>query len=265
MHIEDGTGGLLADPLPRLKLRENRPRMDLPPGVFRQLWLDLSSEGATPGKHRADVVLADGRFTLSVPLSVEVLPIHLPPELPIATWSYSYQHEPLIKDRWEQARAHLLAHHTNAYCWPSGLIPFPSFDEEGKLLPLDWTRFDAALQAHDNARWLLLWPQFEWETNLKLRQGLEVGSALWEERFIAWFRALIAGLAERGLGYDRVVWYPTDEPTTSTRVGQHVAGAAAMRKADPQALILANPYSACTRALLQQMAPVIDIWCPELT
>jgi len=265
VHIEDGTGGLLADPLPRLTLREGRPRMHLPPGVFRQLWLDVSSRGATPGKYRAELVLADERFALSVPFSLEVLPVRLPQELPIATWSYSYQHEPLLRDRWEQARADLLAHHTNAYCWPSGLIPFPSFDEEGKLLPLDWTKFDAALQAHDNARWLLLWPQFEWETNLKLRQELEVGSALWQERFIAWFRALIAGLAERGLGYDRIVWYPADEPTTSTRVGQHVTAAAAMRRADPQALILANPYSACTRALLQQMAPVIDVWCPELT
>ena len=266
VHVETGSGNLLADALPRLGQGDAGPTLDLPPGVFRQLWLDLSSTGSRPGPYRGMVELrGPGGMVLEVPLTVEVLPVTLPDKLPVITWNYSYQRDPLVKDRWAQARADLVAHHINAYCWPSWHLPWPGFDESGKLLPMDWTAFDAALKSHDRIQWLLLWPQFEWARNLKLRQELEIGSPVWEERSIAWFRALIAGLKERGFGYDRVAWYPTDEPTTATRVNQQVVAAQAIRKADPQALVLANPYSACTKPLLDRMAPVTDIWCPELS
>ncbi len=262
VHVETATGEMLADPLPRLRAGAG---MDLPPGAFRQLWLDLSSAGGKPGIYRGRVkVRAAGRPALEVPLTCEVLPVALPDELPIVTWNYSYQHEPLIKERWSQARADLAAHHVNAYCWPAWLIPWPKFDEAGNLMPLDWTAFDAAVKAHDNIQWMLLWPQFEFGNNLALRLDLEPGSPLWEKRFAAWFTAVIAGLKERGFGYDRIAWYPTDEPTTPTRVKQQTTGGGAIRKSDPRALIFANPYSACSKALLEQMVPVTDIWCPEL-
>lgn len=264
VHIDSGEGVLLADPLPRLRQVDGAPVLQLPPGLYRQLWLDVSSRGARPGRYRGTIALQSGAVRVEAPLTVEVLAVSLPDPLPITTWNYSYQREPLIKDRWEQARRDLVAHHINAYCWPSHLLPWPEFDADGKLKPLDWTAFDEAVKAHDNIRCLLLWPGFEWEPNLKLRQELEVGSALWEERFVAWFRAMIAGLKERGFGHDRVVWYPTDEPTTGTRVGQQVAAARAIHKADPQARVLANPYAACTQALLEQMAPQTDVWCAEL-
>jgi len=261
VHVESGGEHLLADPLPRLQ----DGALTLPPGVFRQLWLDVSSAGARPGIHQMTLALSGpGGPPAQVPVSIEVLPIRLPDPPPIATWNYSYQNDPLIQGRWEQARADLAAHHINAYCWPSWHLPWPKFDDAGSLLPLDWTAFDKALASHDNARFLLLWPQFEFG-NLNLRLDLEVGSALWEERFIAWFRALIAGLKERGLGYDRVIWYPTDEPTTATRVGQQVLAARTIHKADPQALVLANPYRACPTTLREKLGEVTDVWCPELS
>jgi hypothetical protein len=262
MPVESFAGEMLYDALPRLPDAALR----LAPGVFRQLWLEVSSAGSPPGRYRGTVTLqGPGRVRHEVPLTVEVLPVRLPNPLPIATWNYSYQHEPLIKERWEQARADLVAHHINAYCWPSGYLPWPKFDEAGKLLPLDWTAFEKGVASHDNIRWLLLWPQFEWANNLQLRQELEVGSALWEQRFIVWFQAVIAGLKERGFGYDRIVWYPTDEPTTATRVKQQITAARAMHQADPQALVLANPYGACPDGLREQMGEVTDVWCPELT
>lgn len=266
VHVATGGGLMIADALPRLPRRGDDFVMELAPGVFRQLWLDVSSAGAKPGRYQGQVVLRRAAGpAVNVPLTVEVLPVALPAQLPIATWNYSYTNWPLTQGRWDQARRDLAAHHINAYCWPSWLIPWPQFDAAGKLLPLDWSAFDGALKTHDNIQWLLLWPGFEWDDNLKLRQDLEVGSPLWQARFTVWFQALIAGLKERGFGYDRIAWYLTDEPTTAKRVSQTVAAGQAIRQADPQARIVENPYGACTRPLLAQMDPVVDIWCPELS
>jgi len=261
-HVPGGGGELLADPLPRL---ESGASLTLPPGLFKQIWVDISSVGAEAGEYEGVLTLRPaGAPEVEVPLRVRVLPIALPAEKPIITWNYSYQTWPLIKDRWEQASNDLAAHHINAYCWPSAYLPWPEFDEAGKLQPLDWSKFDAGVVSHQNIKWLLLWPGFEWEDNLKLRQELEPGSEEWERKFIAWFQAMIAGLKQRGFAYDRVAWYLADEPCSSVRAKAVALGGAAIKKADPNALIVENPYSAAPWSLLKMMQPVVDIWCPEL-
>ncbi|NPV47202.1 MAG: DUF4091 domain-containing protein [Armatimonadetes bacterium] len=268
VHVQSRLGQLLADPLPRLRPNAGTPgvyRMTLTPGLFRQLWLDIATDGTAPGQYRGTVTLqATGQPELEVPVTVRVLPVELPRELPIATWNYSYQTWKLLQGRWPQALADLQAHHINSYCWPSDTLPWPRFDNSGALQPLDWTRFDRALADHGPVQWLLLWPGFESEHNLRLRQDLKPGSELWEQRFIAWFQALIAGLQDRGLGPDRIAWYLADEPCNRERAEAVRLTGAAVHKADPRALVTANPYYAATQDLLDLMAPVVDIWCPSL-
>jgi len=263
VHVETRDGRLLADPLPRVR----SGRMDLPPGVFRQLWCDFSTADCKPGTYRGQVQISvPGQPPIIYPLSLRVLPVQFPALAPIATWNYSYPTWPLLQDRWEQARDDLVAHHINSYCWPSDTLPWPTFNADGTLQPLDWTSFDQAFASHGPIQWLLPWPGFEWPKNVALRQeGLEPGTPLWEERFSTWFRAVIAGLKERGFGYDRVAWYLRDEPTTSASANVVALTGAAVHKADPKALVVENPYHAATQPVLDTMAPVVDIWCPMLS
>ncbi|MBM3477054.1 MAG: hypothetical protein FJX75_27620 [Armatimonadetes bacterium] len=268
VHVETQPGRLLADPLPRLRPDDRRPGaflMELPPGVFRQLWCDIPTTDCPPGRYEARVRMeTPGQEPIVWALSLRVFPVQFPDMAPIATWNYSYQSWELLQGRWEQARDDLTSHHINSYCWPADTLPWPQFDAAGALQPLDWTRFDKALADHGPVKWLLLWPGFEWDDNLRLRQGLEPGSEAWEQRFVAWFRALIAGLQERGFGYDRIAWYLADEPCSRPRAEAVRLAGEALHKADPQALIVENPYSAATQELLDLMAPVVDIWCPSL-
>jgi len=262
-HVPGRGGDLMADPLPRL---ESGASLTLPPGLFKQVWVDISSVGAEAGEYEGALILgAAGAPQIEVTLNVHLLPLALPAEKSIITWGYSYQTWPLIKDRWEQASDDLVAHHINAYCWPSAYLPWPEFDQAGRLQPLNWSKFDAGLDSHQSIKWLLLWPGFEWEGNLKLRQELEPGSEDWERKFIAWFQAMIAGLRERGFGYDRVAWYLADEPITWVRAEAVRMAGEAIRKADPEALIVENPYSAAPWSVLNTMQPVVDIWCPALS
>jgi hypothetical protein len=268
VHVETRDGRLLADPLPRLRPDAGRPGtflMELPPGVFRQLWCDVPTTDCRPGRREAQVrIEVPGQDPILWTLSLRVLPVAFPDIDPIATWNYSYQTWELLQGRWEQARQDLASHHINSYCWPADMLPWPQFDAADALQPLDWARFDKALADHGPVKCLLLWPGFEWDDNLRLRQGLEPGSELWERRFVVWFQALIAGLRERGFGYDRIAWYLADEPCDRPRAEAVRLAGEAVHRADPQARVIENPYSAATRDLLDLMAPVVDIWCPSL-
>jgi len=266
VHVVGYRRRMIADGLPRLKVGHSGAYLILPPGLFKQIWLDIHSDNVSPGNYPAALTVRPaGGSQIAVPIAARVLPVTFPEDVPIVTWGYSYQNWPLIANRWEQAAADLAAHHINAYCWPEKwYLPFPEFDDSGNLLPLDWSKFDAGLASHRNIKWLLLWPQFDKEDRLQLKQNLEVGSEEWERKFIIWFRALIAGLRERGFGYDRVAWYLVDEPCSSSKVNAVVTTGSTIKKADPQALIMENPYHACRWEFVEKMAPVVDVWCPHL-
>ncbi len=261
-----GNDRLKGDPLPLLDLDGNRARLTLTPGLVRGVWLQIDADGTAPGLYElALTVSADGQAPIEAQVRARVLPVTMPERRPIVTWNYSYQHDWIMPERWEQARRDLVEHHINAYCWPSKYLPWPELDEAGVMKPLDWSAFDEGLRTHDGIDWLLLWPGFEWEGNLKLRNELEPGSEPWRELFVEWFTALREGLEARGYGADRVAWYLADEPVTEARARPVVLAGKVISEIAPDALVLANPYPAATWDVLRKMDPVVNLWCPSLS
>ncbi len=265
--IDPGGGApTYGDPLPLLDMSEGRARMELAPGVVRGLWLQIDSRGAEPGRYHAVLTIApEEAAAIEREVQIRVLPVVMPGDKPVVTWNYSYQNYWIMPERWEQARRDLVQHHINAYCWPARYLPWPKLDDDGRMLPLDWTAFDEGLRTHDNIRWLLLWPGFEWEGRLRLTLDLEPGSERWREVFIEWFSALRAGLAERGFGPDRVAWYLADEPVTEQRARAVVMTGEVIREIAPDALVLANPFRRVSWDVLRMMDPVVNLWCPALS
>ncbi|MEA3402627.1 MAG: DUF4091 domain-containing protein, partial [Armatimonadota bacterium] len=262
-----GVEMLKGDPLPLADMTLGTvASMTLPPGLMGGWWLQIDSGGARPGLYRLPLMVTQGAGPpVEVEVHLRVLPVELPPEKPIVTWNYSYESYWIMPQRWEDARRDLVEHHINAYCWPHPYLPWLELDEEGGLQPLDWSRFDAGLGTHDNIQWLLLWPGFEWEDNLRLKLDLEPGSEGWREVFVAWFTAMREGLAERGFGPEQVAWYLSDEPCNMQRATAVKLTGEVIREIAPDAHVLANPYSAATQELLDIMDPVVNLWCPELS
>ncbi len=265
--IDPGLGGqMYGDPLPLLDLTDGRATMTLPPGVVRGVWLQIDSAGAAPGDYRAALTITPAAGAPVVrQVNIRVLPVAMPAEKPVVTWNYSYENYWIMGERWEQARRDLVEHHINAYCWPHPYLPWPVLGEDGVLQPLDWSRFDAGLRSHDNIRWLLLWPGFEWGENVRLKLDLEPGSDEWRRVFVEWFTALREGLAARGFGPDRVAWYLADEPCNLARATAVQLTGEVIREIAPDAYVLANPYGAATQELLEMMDPVVNLWCPSLS
>ncbi len=263
--IDPGNGALRVDPLPLMAEADGAHRLTLQPGLLSGVWLDISSAGASAGMHSTVLRMTpDGGDEVRVPVSVEVLPVTMPDEKPITTWGYSYEHYWIMPQVWDLAKADLVAHHIDAYCWPSKYVPFPELNEDGTLKPLDWAAFEAGVASHPPMRWLLLWPGFEWEGNLKLRLELEPNSDEWKRVARLWFRALIDGLDERGFGLDRVAWYLTDEAISSGRANATAWTGAIINEVSPESLVMSNPYRAAPFGLLRQMDPVVNLWCPAL-
>lgn len=266
--IDPGGGQrMYGDPLPLLDLRDGRATMTLAPGVVRALWLQIDSGGAAPGSYRATVTITPaGGAAIERAVRIRVLPVTMPAEKPIVTWNYSYEHYWIMPQRWDDARRDLVAHHINAYCWPAKYLPFPKLDEDGELLPLDWSAFDAGLRTHDNIAWLLLWPGFDWPDRQRLLiEGLEFGSDEWRRVFTEWFTALRAGLDERGFGPDRIAWYIADEPITEPKATVVGTTGELILEIAPDALTLANPYPRVNWESLRIMDPGINLWCPMLS
>ncbi|MGD9498076.1 MAG: hypothetical protein AB7Y46_17375, partial [Armatimonadota bacterium] len=243
--IDPGGGQrMYGDPLPLLEMRDGRASMTLAPGVVRGIWLQVDSAGAEPGSYRATLTITPaGGAAVEREVRIRVLPVTMPAEKPIVTWNYSYEDYWIMPQRWEQARRDLVEHHINAYCWPAKYLPFPKLDADGRMLPLDWSAFDAGLRTHDNIAWLLLWPGFDWPDRQRLLiEGLEFGSDEWRRIFTEWFTALRAGLEERGFGPERVAWYIADEPITEPKATVVGTTGELILQIAPDALTLANPY-----------------------
>ena len=265
--VDPGGGNALkGDPLPLLDLDGRTATLTLEPGLVRGVWLQIDATEATPGEYTLPVtVTAPGEAPIEAEVRVRVLPLEMPERKPIVTWNYSYESDWIMPERWDQARRDLVEHHINAYCWPSRYLPWPELGEDGAMAPLDWTRFDAGLSTHDNIEWLLLWPGFEWEDNLKLRNDLEPGSERWREVFVEWFTEMRAGLQERGFGPDRVAWYLSDEPCSPVRAKAVAVSGEVIREIAPDAYVFANPYPAATWDVLRMMDPVVNLWCPSMS
>ena len=267
--VEFGEGVFIDDALPRASLVDGKVRTNVPPGMTRQVWLEIHT-GETAAALDGAIRVQWAQRTTDVPLVVRVHNLSYPAKWPIHTFSYAYLPvRTLTKDRIAVAAADLASHHINAMMPHSWVEKLPSavFADDGMLQPgkMDWSTFDATLKysGHANTFVFLIPP-----ARLKLMcmpegEDATFGGPVWEKRAVEWLRAVIAGLKERGVGYDRMVWSADDEPSGGT-VDTVVTVGRMFRRADPKIRIYSNFYSAATPADVRRMDGVVDVWAPHL-
>ena len=267
-YVETKDGQLIGDALPRIGEGNGPVSITLPPGMTQDVWLMIDSTDVEAGHYegRITVTTAD-RNTQELLLSIIVYPLDFPEQVPIHTFAYAYTSWPLLKGRIEQSREDLVAHRINTYVIHGGFTPWPSFDEDGNWLGLEWTRMDEQIALHKNAKCILVWPGLELGKRVD-RVTPEDGPAYpteeWAKCVARWAKELATGMAERGFGYDQWALYLVDEP--SARRAQIVRAAGdAVHVGDPLIRIFENPYGAATPRDMELMAPVVDIWCPSLS
>ncbi len=265
-YVETRDGRVIDDPMPRIATGCGPVEVMLAPGITRDIWVMVDSEGVEAGQYKGSLEVCTGQDTQSLSIETIVHPLHFPEQVPIHTFAYAYTTWGLLSGRTEMSRADLRAHRVNTYVIHGGFTPWPTFDDKGQWQGLDWSKMDQQISLHAGAKCLLLWPGLEIGDRLKKLApdgGPEYPSDLWKEFASRWAKELAAGMSERGFGYGQWALYLVDEPSGRRAEIARTVGEA-VHAADPKVRIFENPYGAATDRDMRHMAPVTDIWCPAL-
>lgn len=272
VSVETGNGIFIDDALPLLHRisGHNHFEIVIQPGMTQQLWFELKCPQHSR-EYNGDVVFSYGENIEKMPVKIVVADLQLPEKLPITTFGYCYlPYWGLTKTRIKQCVEDLHKHHMNAcmpHAWGQGL-PFPVFDENGKLHEdrMNWQLFDdmLAYSQYVDTFVLLVSKIFTSDMAKALGGGkeLEIMSAQWKGRVELWLKAVISGLKERGIDYDRQIWTIFDEPHGNS-IEKAIAGIKLFRTIDPELRIYSNFFTAASVDEVKKLLNEVDIIAPE--
>ena len=246
---------MLSDALPLL----DHP-LTVPPWESRMVWLQVHSGSADPGLYQGTVAMEVGDQTTHVGVSLEVMPIAMPEQLPVATYSWQYVDSIATLQGLEtEAIADLVAHYNSVNILSNNHLPRPrgdQLDENGNITgELDFTEVDRLLDACKpiSSKGTGWFPSFTYKQEV-VKESPEYRT------FSQTLTRLVAHLQERGFGYDDFFVYPVDESIRS----DFLTSARAIRSIDPSVRIFADPMMRDADEHLSAAVPYVDIWSPML-
>ena len=227
----------------------------------RQLWLNISTKGLTPGEWTGSVCLRSldiEPVSISADIKLTVWAPKLPAEQPLYLCHWGYVHSSVLKDYPEAALADQVRNGTNVFV--GTFYPRAQFNEQGELVgEIDFKDHDAYVKQHAPHGTILF---CGYQGALQGPGGQE--SEAYVKAHIAWLRAWVAHLKELGVGYDGFALYPVDEPGLSDGLVElYLRMAKLAREADPNIRMYTDPVGRITEAELKEMLPYVDIWCPN--
>jgi len=262
MAIQSRVGYRVLDALPLVGIGDSpTATIEVPPGEYRLLWLNLRAYDLEPGVYRAKLRVREGgpdRTLLDSSLTLRVAPLRMPAADGRALSAYVWEY--LVG--WRQppeAAEDLRAHGSNTFCLHPVALPRPVFNRERtQLKSVDFTPLDEALARCGKRPRMhsVFWggnPSF-W--GLKLTDPTQ--AAVFKQFILAWAKHL----EQRGIGPESFFFYPLDEETSDRliRVAQLI------NEADPRLQVFWNRVNAkdVKPELMHRLAPHIDIACPNI-
>lgn len=227
----------------------------------RQLWLNISTQGLTPGEWTGSVHLRSldiEPVSISADIKLMVWAPKLPDTQPLSLCHWGYVHSSVLKDYPDAALADQVRNGTNVFV---GLFyPRAEYNEQGELIDApDFTDHDAYVKRHAPHGTILF---CGYQGALKGPGGQD--SEAYAKAHVAWLRAWVAHLKELGVGYDGFALYPVDEPGLSDGLVElYLRMAKLAREADPSIQMYTDPVARITEDELKEMLPYVDIWCPN--
>lgn len=227
----------------------------------RQLWLNISTSGLTPGEWIGTVHLRSldiEPVSMSADIKLTVWAPKLPDTQPLSLCHWGYVHSSVLKEYPEEALADQVRNGTNVFV---GLFyPRAEYNEQGELVGApDFTDHDAYVKRHAPHGTILF---CGYQGALKGPGGQE--SEAYAKAHVAWLRAWVAHLKELGVDYVDYALYPVDEPGLSDGlVERYLRLAKLAREADPNIRMYTDPVGRITEDELREMLPYVDIWCPN--
>ncbi|QDU88520.1 hypothetical protein Pla175_18980 [Pirellulimonas nuda] len=257
------SGVPVAAALPLAEWDEHGAKINLRPGLTRQVWLTFHPTDVPPGDYHGKIVVKDGDAVLEAPLNVRLFPLRFPatPTLHLGGWDYtdrdnSMQITPQNRDA---VIAHLREHFVDTPWAAPGMMQFGSYNGQGKLTtPPDTAAFD---------RWLSRWPGArQYCVFLSVGESIDgsaMGTPQFDQKVAEWIR-FWAGYAERqGLRPEQLALLLVDEPTKAEQDTRILAWARAIHAAHTGVKVWEDTCHADPATAVQAMMAACDVLCPN--
>ncbi|MCX7919360.1 MAG: DUF4091 domain-containing protein [bacterium] len=234
--------------------------IDIPSLKSGQVWISIKTHNIPPGKYFGQIVLKpleDRMFSQkTVQITIKVLPITLPREMPIATYLWDYaENDAYIRD--------LIDHKINKMLVPCYLCP-PICDSTGNVISIDFSKHDTAIamkHKYGNEIIFSYGVVREFDRWAAKKYHWEYMSDPWKKAFGTWLKSWITHLLDLGLDYTDFSMQIWDEATGD--LAKKVAEVGPfLRNIDPRVRWVMNGAQNLEEAKL--MNPYVDIWIPHL-
>jgi outer membrane protein assembly factor BamB len=254
------TGGVTEDVLPRLG-EGNTVRLG--PLETRKVWLTFRSRDLKPGTHRATLRVGDLLSLdppLQVPVTVEVLDYRLPDRLTychgnwlmLAGITDPALREATIKDA--------LEHGTNVFNVPQVTV---QFDKDGKITGSKTEPHDTIVKRLKGRAFFMI----NGSAGVAWPEGFKPSHEAEEKAYAEAIRWYTRHMKELGVAPEDYAFYTMDEPGLMGRDAafeKYVEGVKRIKAADPDVQIYANPAGGARAEVIGPVAPLIDVWQPDL-
>lgn len=238
-------------------------RIDLLPGLTRQVWLTVHSANLPTRVHHGKILISTEHLELKVPLTLEVYPIRFPdhPSLHLGGWDYTdadSQYEITSHNR-AAVIAHLREHFVDSLWATAAVLPFGQQNAEGGFIATpDTVRFDRWIERWRGARQYCVFAAVGGQV-----ADSPMGTPAFDKKVAAWIRFWSEHTRRRGLKPEQLALLLVDEPTEAKQDATILAWAKAIRAADTGIRIWENPCHADPTAANQEMMRMCHVLCPN--
>lgn len=252
---ETSAGDPLFDPVEPLPMGSV---LRLAPREHAPIWLELDTHGVPAGTYECSVELKSDTKGFSgwlIPLRVEVVSID-PEAVPFVKAGYEY-----INSNWGKPQpklAKLLVDRGYNMLGTNAPRRYPVLGDDGCFEPMEFDFFDYAiddfLAGGVDRNLLKLWISMGLEVSWlqprdKGGNDIPFGSPKWEEAVTYLVTGLVSHIeAKYGIGKERIIWYPVDEPrgsvddpTYKSKMSRAYAGAKLLKRIDPAFRTMTDP------------------------
>ena len=257
-HVLLRDGRQVADALPTLVQRgKNTWGMQIHPGQTKQLWIEVNSAALAPGTHRRTLELTTDKPDLaaSVPLTVRVLPLQMPREMPLVSYTYWWDYDASGSE--EDVRM-MEDHHVNGVFVKVRPNQYPFWDADGLPLPQDFPnirRNRAMLKARRVIVWMIA---------VKWARVRDLNDPVAAKGYKGWIEMVLDEFDRAGVARGKLVFYLVDEPHGSDNASLVAELGRLIHEVDPTLKIWANPYHHTGKDDLQIMAREVGVWAPNI-
>ena len=220
-------------------------KVTIPSLETREIWLDIDLANVRPVAHPVRATFDTGATSTSVEIALEVFPFEMAASGAMRLCCWASYNDHAVED--------LLAHGNNVFT--AGLPPAKVGQGDTPRMEIDFTALDAFVAPMANHDVFLLMSGIP-------SLGVPMEDEAYAPRLADYVDQMLAHLAAKGIGEDRVALYPHDEPGGHgwDTVNHYIEFARQGLKARPGLKFYVNGGG--DLAMFEALNEVAGIWCP---